>query len=486
MLRGEGHAMRRREFLRRAGLGMAALAAAPDQARQPRADAGEAWRPNIVLIMADDLGYGHLGCYGQKSIRTPHLDRLARDGMRFTQAYAGCSQCAPTRSVLMTGYHAGHTPVRGNGGGIPLRDEDVTLAEVLREAGYATGLFGKWGLGEATTAGVPNRQGFDEFFGYLHQKHAHFYYTDYLWHNGERHPLPGNRDGKREQYSHDVILDRALAFLGERRDRPFFCFLSLTIPHHEWTAPEETLREYAGAFEENPPAFRWREGYAFPAEPKATMAAMITHMDKGVGRVLHQLEQCGLSGNTLVIFTSDNGADSYSLASPEFFKANGPLRGYKYDLYEGGIRVPAIARWPGRIAPGRESGHVWYAPDLMPTFAELAGNPDGVPKDTDGLSIVPALLGEAGAGRAQPEHPFLYWETQAGSRATRMGDWKAVLPNPDARVELYDLSADPGETHDVAGGHASLVAEMRAHMEASHVEPPPQTEPGAPDGRQYF
>ncbi|MCC6156337.1 MAG: sulfatase-like hydrolase/transferase, partial [Candidatus Hydrogenedentes bacterium] len=271
--------------------------------------------PNIVLIMADDLGYGHLGCYGQEHIRTPNIDRLAREGTRFAQAYAGCSQCAPSRSVLMTGYHSGHTPVRGNSGGISLRAEDVTVAEVLQRAGYRTGLFGKWGLGDADTPGVPNKQGFDEFFGYLHQKHAHFYYTDYLWHNDSRFALPGNMDGKREQYTPDVILDRALDFIRESKEAPFFCFVSSTIPHHEWAVPESSLKEYSGNFDETRPEFRWREGYAFPKEPKATMAAMISHLDKGVGKIIQLLDELKLRENTLVLFTSDNGPDSYSMTN---------------------------------------------------------------------------------------------------------------------------------------------------------------------------
>jgi len=479
--------MKRREFLKSTGWG-AALAAGWGLSRNLKAaEARRAKPPNIVLIMADDLGYGHLGCYGQQIIQTPNIDRLAREGLRFTQAYAGCSLCAPSRSVLMTGYHAGHTPVRGNSGGIPLRDGDVTMAEVLQAAGYRTGLFGKWGLGDARTTGAPNEQGFDEFFGYLHQKHAHFYYTDYLWHNREPYPLEANRDGRRQRYSHDVIVERALDFIRQEQDAPFFCFLSATIPHHEWTVPEESLEQYASSFEEQPPRFRWRQGYAMPKKPKANMAAMISHLDRGVGKVMQTLEERGLSEDTLVIFTSDNGADSYSLASPTFFQANGALRGYKGSLYEGGIRVPAIAHWPGHIAPGTASEHAWYFADLLPTCAELAGNAPGVPADVDGVSIVPALLGAQAAGRPQPPHDFLFWE-QWGSelpRAVRRGNWKAVWPSKDAPIELYDLGADPGEQNDLATAHPDIVAELRGLMERNHADPPPQIEPDAPDGRYY-
>ena len=465
--------MNRRSFLKHMGLAAAAAGMGPAAAQQGK-------RPNIIFIMADDLGYGHLGCYGQEIIRTPNIDRMAREGTRFTSAYAGCSKCAPSRSVLMTGLHAGHTPVRGNSGGIPLRDQDVTVAEVLKEAGYHTGLFGKWGLGEAYTSGAPNNQGFDEFFGYLDQKHAHFYYTDYLWHNGEKYPLPGNMNGKRTQYSHDVILDKALAFIGETRDAPFFCFLSLTIPHHEWTVPEESLQEYRGRFDENPPKYRWREGYAFPQEPKANMAAMITHMDRGVGKVLDVLEEKGIDDDTLVIFTSDNGPDRYSLACADFFHARGGLRGYKYDFYEGGIRMPAVARWPGHTPEGGACDYPWHFADILPTFAELAGA-RGVPEHIDGDSVAPALLGKEST---LPDERFLFWQAD-DSRAARQGKWKAVQPRADAPVELYNLEADRAEEHNLAEEHPDIVARLTAAMDANYAPPPPQIEPNAPDGRYY-
>jgi len=438
-------------------------------------------RPNIVLIMADDLGYGHIGPYGQEKIHTPHLDQLAEEGVRFTDSYAGAPLCAPARSVLMTGLHAGRTPVRGNSGGIPLRDEDVTFAEILQDAGYTTGLFGKWGLGDAGTSGVPNNQGFDEFFGYLHQKHAHFYYTDYLWHNKEKYPLEGNMDGKRTQYTHDVIMEKALGFIGEQHDKPFFCFVSLTIPHHEWTVPDESLQEYAGQFEENPPKYRWREGYAFPEQPKANMAAMITHMDKGVGEIMDVLDERGMREDTLVIFTSDNGPDRYSLASADFFNARGGLRGYKYDMYEGGIRVPTIASWPGHIDAGTSNDFPWYFPDIMPTFAELAGNGDGVPADIDGISIASLLKGDGGVAVGDR---FLYWESGA-ARAGRLGPWKIVQNGSDTRLELFDLRVDRSEERDVADAHPELVARLSHLLRTNHEPAPPQIEPDAPDGRYY-
>lgn len=467
--------MNRREFLK--GAAIAAGAAGWSLG----AHAQEAARPNIVLIMADDLGYGHLGCYGQEHIRTPHLDRLAAEGVRFTDAYAGCPQCAPSRSVLMTGLHAGHTPVRGNSGGIPLRDADVTFAELLQDAGYRTGLFGKWGLGEAGTSGAPNKQGFDEFFGYLHQKHAHFYYTDYLWHNEAKYPLPGNANEQRTQYSHDVIMDKALEFIGGDHADPFLCFISLTIPHHEWTVPEKSLAEYAGQFEETPPEREWRPGYATPQLPKANMAAMITHMDKGIGQVMALLDENGLSENTLIIFTSDNGADSYSLACGEFFKANGDLRGWKYDMYEGGIRVPAIARWTGRTEPGKIDHSPWYFADMMPTFAALAGAEDNVPNGIDGVSIAP-LFSSGSVDRLHER--LIYWEA-GGAVAGRLGDWKIVRKGADSPVELFNLRDDVREQHNVAAGRAGIVERLEAMLRENHQPAPPQIEPAAPDGRYY-
>lgn len=481
--------MNRRTFLRHTRSGATVLATVGlHQDLSAQAETEAIGHPNIILIMADDLGYGHLGCYGQRIIHTPHIDRLAREGMRFTQAYAGCTVCAPSRSVLTTGYHSGHTPVRGNTGGISLRDRDITLAEILQHAGYKTGLFGKWGLGDANTEGVPNKQGFDEFFGYLHQKHAQFYYTDYLWHNSERFLLSGNRNGQQQQYSHDVILERALSFIESEKENPFFCFLSFTLPHHEFTVPEETLSLYAGQFEETGYEVRWREGYAMPAEPKATMAAMITHADKGVGQVIERLERLNIRDKTLVIFASDNGAGDYELACPQFFQANGPLRGYKGSLYEGGIRVPAIASWPGAIASGSESHHVWYFADILPTFAELAGAAASVPYDCDGLSFVPELLGEKATGTAQAKHPFLYWETGSANldRAGRMGDWKAVWPSGGAPLELYDLQLDIGETNNIAPNRPDIVEEMKGYLERNHTAPPPQIEPEKPDSRDYW
>ena len=443
-------------------------------------------RPNIVFIMADDLGYGHLGCYGQRLIRTPSIDRLAAQGMRFTQCYAGAAVCAPSRSVLMTGLHGGHTSVRGNTGGIPLLPEDVTVAEILHQAGYATGLFGKWGLGEHGTMGVPTRQGFDEFFGYLHQIHAHFYYPEYLWHNDRKYPLEGN-DGKSGRYAHDEIVVKALDFIRRHKDEPFFAYIPFAVPHYELLVPEDSLREYQGKFSETPYRGRGRSAgypsdYAKQPTPKAAIAAMITRMDRSVGRILALLKQLDLADNTIVFFTSDNGP-SYGPGDPTFFKASGGLRGVKASLYEGGIRVPMIVRWPGKVHAGSINSHPWYFADVMPTLAELGGTKP--PKGIDGVSVVPALLGEVAAGRKQREHEYMYWEG-GKSHAIRAGRWKAIRKTkPRAKLELYDLEGDVGETRNVAADRPDVAAKMKIYIEKAHARTRPQIEPPKPEGRQY-
>lgn len=429
-------------------------------------------QPNIVFILADDLGYGHLGSYGQTQIRTPALDRMADEGVRFTQFYAGSTVCAPSRSVLMTGRHTGHTSVRGNTGGIPLLAEDVTLGEVLRDAGYATGIFGKWGLGDSGTAGVPNEQGFDAFVGYLHQVHAHFYYTPFLWDDDRRLPLPGNEGGARTTYSHDVITDRALEFVRAHRDRPFFLYVAYTIPHTELLVPDEALAAYDGTFPEDQP-YPGDGHYAAQDRPRTALAAMISRMDRDVGRLMALLGELGLDDRTVVLFSSDNGGQEGWGADLRFFQGNGPLRGSKMQLYEGGIRVPLLVRWPGVIEPGRVSDHVWAFWDVLPTLAELGGGT--APAGLDGLSMVPALLGSERAGREAPTHEFLYWEYgnvrgQAPIRqAVRWGNWKGVRADLGAPLELYDLAADLGETTDVAGQHPEVVARVTAYLDTARV-----------------
>lgn len=445
-------------------------------------------RPNIVLITADDLGYNHLGCYGQEKIRTPNIDQLASEGMRFTQAYAGCTVCAPSRSSLMTGYHQGHASVRGNSGGIPLLAEDITVAEVLQDAGYNTGCFGKWGLGDAHTTGIPTRQGFDEYFGTLDQVHAHFYYPEYLWRNDERYPLPGNEGDGREQYSNDLFTEFALDYLKRQADSddPFFCYVPYTIPHTELLVPEDSMREYLdengnSIFPETP--FEYEGHYAGQERPHAAFAAMVTRMDGYVGQILDLLEEQGMAENTLVIFTSDNGGQEDGAGVDlEFFNGNWPLRGYKGNFYEGGIRVPAIARWPGMIEEGTVGNQVWAQWDLMPTFADFAGT--GVPSGIDGISMAPAFLGDA-----QIERNHLYWEVVRGGelyKAVRMGDWKAVRNGEeDTPTELYHLPTDVAEKFNLADNYPDRLAAAERLFEEEHVDPRPQEEPETEGDSRY-
>lgn len=447
-----------------------ALAANPLGSQQPGglAAARQPTPPNIVLILADDLGYGHLGAYGQRKIRTPNLDRLAAEGMRFTQAYSE-SICAPSRSVLMTGLHNGHARIRSNAPGMYLMPVDATVAEVLQQAGYATGGFGKWGLGDHGSTGVPWRQGFDQWFGQLHQVHAHFYYPYWVWSGDRRYPLFENRGERRERYVADVTHQHALEFIRTHHDRPFFAYLPYVLPHSELVVPEDSERPYLDAF----PRVRYddrREGYIDSEHVYATYAGMISRLDAYVGEVVELLERLEIADNTVVIFTSDNGPQGggASNALVEFFDGNGPLRGTKGDLYEGGIRVPLIARWPGRIQAGSVSDLPVYFPDVMPTLAELAGT--SPPENIDGLSFLPTLLGQSG----QRRHPFMYWafyspQGPPRAQAVRMGDWKAVQQG-DAELELYNLRTDLAESDDVAGRHPEVVRQMRAHMERALTE----------------
>ncbi len=428
-------------------------------------------RPNIVFILADDLGYGDLGCYGQTRIQTPRIDQLALSGMRFTQCYAGSTVCAPSRSTLMTGQHTGHTRVRANGGG-PLRPGDITLAEILHDAGYRTGLVGKWGLGEADTTGIPNRQGFDFFYGYLNQGHAHNYWPDFLWRNEMKEALDGNvigpHDGvsiEQAQYSNDRITDEALRFLRDEPGRPFFLYLALTLPH----ANNERGRSDGNGME-IPPDRSSSLLYAdtdWP-QPQKNHAAMITELDTTVGRVLDALDELHLRSNTVVFFTSDNGPHKEGGADPAFFQSSGVLRGYKRALHEGGIRVPGIVSWPGRVAAGETSDQIWAFWDVMPTTAELAGGLS-VPSALDGVSIAPVLLGES----SHVEHPPLYWEFHEGgfSQAVRFGAWKAVrLKGPDRPIELYHLAEDLGEQQDLAAQKPEIVRQATALMSALRVD----------------
>lgn len=426
-------------------------------------------RPNVIFIMADDLGYGDLGCFGQKRIRTPHLDRLAAEGMRFTDFYAGSTVCAPSRCVLMTGLHTGHCFIRGNGK-INLRPDDVTVAEVLKASGHACGLMGKWGLGHEGSTGLPTRQGFDHFFGYLDQHHAHNYYPSFLVRNEKRvllkNVVPGEgRFGqgvatKKVEYSHDLVMAETFQWLDGVHTRPFFLYLSLTIPHANNEARQKGM-EVPGLGD-----------YAttdWPASQKAA-AAMISRMDGDIGRLMARLKSLGIDKNTVVFFTSDNGPHREGGNNPDFFNSNGPLRGIKRALYEGGIRVPLIVRWPGRIRAASTSDHVSSFADILPTLAELCGvrGPSGI----DGLSFVATLTGN---NKAQQRHDYLYWEfyERGSAQAVRLGEWKAVVrPMHGKNVELFHLPSDLGERNNVAAKHPQVVKRALAAMKAAHTPSP--------------
>jgi len=443
----------------------------------------QAQRPNIVLIVADDLGIGDLGVYGQRHIQTPNIDRLAANGMTFSQFYAGTSVCAPSRSSLMTGQHTGHTYIRGNReiqpeGQEPLVDSVRTLAMLLREAGYATGAFGKWGLGMVGTSGDPNRKGFDEFFGYNCQRQSHRYYPTHLWHDGRKIPLEGNDLTQKVRYAPELIQQKTLAFIEENRERPFFLFVPTVLPHAELSGPDDAFfQKYAHAFAEKPHQGNGYgpgatvAGYASVEKPRATFAAMVGRMDHYVGEIVRKITDLGLAENTIVIFTSDNGAHREGGADPDFFGSSAGFRGYKRDLYEGGIRVPFIASWPGKIPKAeRNDAHIAAFWDLLPTLAQLAKAEK--PHATDGISFVPALLKTG----KQRRHRYLYWEfhEDGGRQAVRSGRWKLVrqrVRQPErTSVELYDLEKDPAERDDIAGRHPKTAKKLLQYAKEAHVE----------------
>ena len=487
-----------------------ALAALTLCAAMPAPQRAPAVPPNIVFILADDLGYGELGSYGQRRIRTPRLDRLAAEGMRFTQFYSGSTVCAPSRGTFLTGLHTGHSYVRDNygtgthadddeQGQFPLPTDQPTLARALRARGYATGMVGKWGLGGPGTTGVPNRQGFDFFFGYLDQRQAHNYYPTHLWKNEERFPLRNpwfsphqKHEGdpndpkayekyRGTDYSIDFMTREAVGWLRANRSKQFFLYFAPTIPHLALQVPEPALKEYEGKFPETP--YLGDRQYLPNRTPRATYAAMITYLDAQVGRILDTLKEIGADERTLVIFTSDNGAIP-SISPAEFFESNKPLRGQKTNLYEGGIRVPMIARWPGQVKGGAVSDHVGANWDMWATFAELTGA--APPQPTDGISIVPTLLGRPG----QRQHESLYWENHArgGMQAVRMRRWKGIrqeiAKRADAPIDLYDLERDGTESNDVAAANPDVVKRIEALMKTSRTPAVlPRWNFGAPGGQ---
>ena len=459
--------MNRRRFLQSIGASAVAMAGS-GCASVATSAAPERKKPNIVYIIADDLGYGDLSCYGQTHFQTPHIDGLAKEGLKFTQHYAGSTVCAPSRCVLMTGLHTGHSYVRGNKehkpvGQEPIPADTVTVAERLKAAGYATGAFGKWGLGYPGSEGDPVHQGFDEFFGYNCQRNAHRYYPDFLWHNEKRVDLD------RKTYSHLLIMERALDFIRRHKDRPFFCYMPVTIPHAAMQAPEKYVAPFRKTFSEFADTVGRYAGTE-TKNPVAAFAGMMTVLDESVGQVLALLAELSLDEQTVVMFTSDNGPHYEGGHKPDFFDSNGPLKGHKRDLTEGGIRVPMLARWPGRIRPGSTTDHISGFQDVMPTLCDLAGTaaPDGI----YGLSFLPTLLGQADRQKA---HPYLYWEfyEHGGKRAVRKGRWKAIQTGlqkkPVGPVRLYDIEKDLGETTDVADAHPEIVAEMKRLFAEAHT-----------------
>lgn len=463
--------MNRREWLRVAGVA-AGSGLWASVARGQDAAGAAAKRPNVVFILADDLGYGDLGCYGQKVIQTPRLDQMAAEGVRFTQAYAGSTVCAPSRCSLMTGYHCGHAWIRGNGRQ-SLRPEDVTIPELMKRAGYATALIGKWGLGEPDTTGSPIKKGFDYFFGYTDQGHAHNYYPDFLWRGEERVPIEGNVQSptkkgvavERKQYSHDLFIEEGLSWIDAHKAEPFFLYLALTIPH----ANNERGRAEGDGMEV--PDYGLYADKAWP-KPEQGRAAMITRMDRDVGRVLDRLRDLGIAENTIVFFTSDNGPHREGGSDADFNDSNGPVRGYKRDLTDGGIREPMLAWWPGTLKPGAVSEQVWAFWDVMPTLAELAGVEP--PKGIDGISIVPTLKANGVKPELveQPQHEFLYWEFHEGGFdcAVRYGDWKGIRNGLHGPLELYNIKDDIGETKDVAADHPDIVAKIEEYLKTARTE----------------
>lgn len=430
--------------------------------------------PNIILIQADDLGFGDLSAYGQSKFSTPGIDRLAAEGIRFTNYYSGSTVCAPSRAVLMTGMHTGHVWVRGNvNPELPLRPSDTTVAMLLRDAGYRTALIGKWGLGGAGTTGQPDRKGFEYSFGFLDQRHAHRQYTDHLYRNAEKVKVDVERD-----YVNDLFSREAESFITKNDARPFFLYLNYTVPHAELRAPEDSMAQWRGKFPETPFVNAKADavttgatpegaslGYRSQPTPHAAFVAMITRMDRDVGRLIDVIAERKLSERTLILFTSDNGPHQEGGADPAFFRSSGGMRGIKRDLYEGGIRVPMVARWTGTIPAGRVSYHEWAHWDMLPTLAEIAGVK--APTGIDGMSMARALRGEQ-----QPRQEFMYWEfhERGFQQAVRMDKWKAVRLKKGAALELYDLPNDPNEVHDVASENPDVIAKIEKYLATVRTE----------------
>ena len=420
-------------------------------------------KPNIIFIIADDLGYNDLGCYGQQLIKTPNIDSLAMQGMQFTQCYSGSAVSAPARSVLMTGMHTGHTTVRGNfgkggviglGGGegrIPLKESDTTVAQVLQKAGYVTAMIGKWGLGEPNTSGEPNKKGFNEFYGFLNQRRAHTYYPEYIWKDTVKIELPGNKNGQKAEYTHDMFADYAMDFITRNKDTSFFLYLPFCLPHSDYELPDN------GIYKDED----W-------GDDLKAYAAMISKLDNTIGRIIITLKESGIDKNTIIFFTSDNGATNIT-DEWKIFHSNDPLRGEKRDPYEGGIRVPMIVRFPDKIKAGQTNDQTWYFADIMPTLAEIAKV--SPPKNIDGISVLPTMLGD----KQDLSNRYLYWEfyQRSGWRAVRFGNWKAIQKGMNQEVhqdiELYDLKQDIGEKTNIADQHPEIVYKAEEMFKDAHT-----------------
>ncbi len=472
--------MRNKNIIKYVGVTAASIAALPLSSFSQEKES-----PNIIYILADDLGYGDLGCYGQEIIKTPNIDRMAKQGLRFTQHYSGSTVSAPSRSSLLTGLHTGHTPIRGNQEVYPEGQEAMpantyTFVHFLKDAGYETGAFGKWGLGYPGSASEPSKLGFDEFYGYNCQRISHNYYPYYIWHNDQKVMLPGNTGDNQTQYAQDMIQGEALKFIESNKDNKFFAYIPYLLPHAELLVPDDDiLAMYKGKLEPGKPyngpkraadskGFKIN-AYGYVEDPHANFAAMVARLDMYVGQVLDLLEELGIADNTIVMFASDNGSHREGGHNPAFFNSSGGLRGNKRDLYEGGIRVPLIVQWPKHIKEGATTDHVSAMWDMMPTLSDIVGQKTKI--EGDGVSFYPTLI-----GKKQKEHKYLYWEFHeyGGRVAVRYGDWKGVKYNygksPDAPMELYNLKDDVQEKNNVAAENPKIVAKIEAFIKKSRTE----------------
>ena len=430
-------------------------------------------KPNIIYILADDLGYGDLSCYGQKHFNTPNIDRMAQNGIKFNHFYAGSALSAPSRCSLMTGKHTGHAQIRANfsvsNDRVVLRREDVTIPELLKKAGYNTGMFGKWGLGEMGTQGTPIKKGFDEFFGYINQKDAHFYYYPKLQKNEEDFIIPENQNGNRGVYTQDLIHQKAKEYIRNqaKSGKPFFAYLAYIPPHAELDVPEDDLSKYRGKFTETPFAEAPGKGYRAQPEPFAAFCGMITRLDRQVGEIIALVNELKLNKNTIIVFTSDNGPHEEGGANPEFFNSNGGLRGIKRDLYDGGIRAPMIVKWDGVIKPKQQTNHIAANYDIMPTICEAANI--AIPTDCDGYSFLPLLKGKKQATK----HKYLYWELGEKSpykQAVRFGEYKGVRYGTQKPIQIFNIINDPKESTDLASSRPDLVETVSEYFKEAHID----------------